>query len=94
MIEMQAIPRATRRCGEHDDCRPLTVPQLETLLPDAGFGYAQQHGRAQRLTYERERPDALAWRALFRWLPEWLWKLARRAFPTLIYMVRPAESPV
>jgi SAM-dependent methyltransferase len=76
-----------RQRGSHYDCRPLNVPQVEALLHEAGFSYAQQLGRALRLTYELERPRALAYRAAFRWLPESLYVTLRRAFPTLIYTI-------
>lgn len=81
-----------RQRGSHYDCRPLTVPQVEALLREAGFGYAQQLGRALRLTFELERPRALAYRAAFRWLPESLYVTLRRAFPTLIYTMTPVAS--
>ena len=77
-----------RRRGSEYDCRPLTVPQLENLLTAAGFSFVQQHGRALRLTYQLERPNALAWRLLFRHLPESVYTLLRRLFPTLIYVMR------
>ncbi len=62
------------------------------MLREAGFGYAQQLGRALRLTFELERPRALAYRAAFRWLPESLYVTLRRAFPTLIYTMTPVAS--
>ena len=50
--------------GDHYDCRPLSVAQLERILADAGFHFEQQHARALRLTYQLERPNALIWRVL------------------------------
>ena len=81
-----------RHRGSHYDCRPLTVPQLEALLRETGFSFAQQHARALRLTFELERPHALAYRAVFKWLPDSLYAMLRRAFPTLIYTMTPAAS--
>jgi len=81
-----------RHRGSHYDCRPLTVPQIEALLRESGFNFVQQHGRALRLTFELERPRALVYRAAFRWLPERLYAMLRRAFPTLIYTITPAAS--
>lgn len=78
-----------RHRGEHYDCRPLSVSQLETLLAEAGFSFIQQHGRALRLTFEPERPEAFLYRAVFRWLPDGVWSLVRYAFPTLIFVARP-----
>ena len=81
-----------RHRGSHYDCRPLSVPQVEGLLHEAGFRYAQQLGRALRLSFELERPRALAYRAVFKRLPEGLYVALRRAFPTLIYTMTPAAS--
>lgn len=81
-----------RHRGAHYDCCPLTVPHVEALLGESGFSFAQQHGRALRLSFELERPRALAYRAVFKWLPESLYVLLRRAFPTLIYTMTPAVS--
>jgi SAM-dependent methyltransferase len=78
-----------RSRGVEYDCRPLSVPALEHLLGEAGFEFVQQHGRALRLTYLLERPNALAYRAFFRWIPDGVFALTRRAFPTLIYLLRP-----
>jgi len=81
-----------RKRGSHYDCRPLSVPQVEALLREAGFSFAQQLGHALRLSFELERPHALAYRAVFKWLPESLYVTLRRAFPTLIYTMAPAAS--
>lgn len=78
-----------RRRGEVYDCRPLTTTQAESLLNEAGFAAEQQHGRALRLTYELEHPNTLAYRALFKWLPDGIYGLLRRVFPTLIYVLKP-----
>ena len=86
-----------RNRGTEYDCRPLTVPQLEALLREAGFNYAQHHGRALRLTYELERPTAPVYRWLFKPIPDSLFNIARKAFPTLIYSLRTEslnESPL
>ncbi|GGJ99539.1 hypothetical protein GCM10011394_05830 [Luteimonas terricola] len=77
-----------RRRGTEYDCRPLTVPELEALLDTVGFEHAQLHGGALRLTYELERPRALAYRAFLRHVPDWAFGLLRRVFPTLIYVLR------
>lgn len=76
------------RRGDHYDCRPLSVWQLEPLLAGAGFRFTQLHGRALRLTFELERPQALVYRAVLRHVPERCYALLRRAFPTLIYTFR------
>lgn len=81
-----------RRRGSHYDCRPLTVPQVEALLREAGFRYAQQHGRALRLSFELERPQALVFRAFFRHVPDSVYAALRRTFPTLIYTLAPVPG--
>lgn len=75
--------------GADYDCRPLTVPSLEALLAEAGFSFSHEHGRALRLTYELERPDAMLYRMVLRHLPDRLYKQLRSGFPTLIYVLRP-----
>ena len=74
--------------GREYDCRPLSVAQLEGKLRSAGFDFEQQHGRALRLTYELERPDAAAYRLLLKHVPDRLHAVLRRLFPTLIYVLR------
>lgn len=71
--------------GSYYDCRPLTTRQLEPRLTAAGFVYTQHHGEALRLTYELEQPDAWLYRYLLKPMPDRLYSLMRRAFPTLIY---------
>ena len=78
--------------GHYYDCRPLSAAQLERLLANAGFCFDQQHARALRLTYQLERPNALIWRLLLRRLPDQFYTLLRKAFPTLIYVLRPASK--
>ena len=78
-----------RKRGEHYDCRPLTAKDAEWLFHQAGFSFQQQHGRALRLTYELERPNALIYRLLFSQIPDWAYAVLARAFPTLIYVLRP-----
>lgn len=75
--------------GTHYDCRPLTSQGLEAMLQKAGFRFEQQTGRALRLTYELERPNAPLFKWVLRWLPDRLYALLRRTFPTLIYVLRP-----
>lgn len=81
-----------RRRGDAYDCRPLTAARTEALLREAGFTFEQQHGRALRVTYELEKPDAPAYRLLFRHVPETFYTALRRIFPTLIYLLYPAEN--
>lgn len=83
-----------RNRGREYDCRPLRVPELEAQLRAAGFDFAQQHGRALRLTYELERPRALAYRAMLRWVPDAAYAALRRIFPTLIYVLRSSDSGI
>lgn len=76
-----------RRYDREYDCRPLSLSTLESMLSGAGLRFTQQHGRALRLTYELEKPNALAWRCFLRYLPESFYTLLRRGFPTLIYLI-------
>lgn len=78
-----------RRRGEYYDCKPLTVTQAESLLSEAGFRSEQLHGHALRLTYELERPHAIAYRAFFRRIPDKAFFYLRQLFPTLIYILEP-----
>lgn len=78
--------------GSHYDCRPLTVTKVEMLLSGARFDARQIHGEALRLTFELERPDAWLYRTFFRHTPETVYRLLRRAFPTLIYTLRKQQQ--
>lgn len=77
--------------GQYYDCRPLTLSQIEALLHEAGFSAWQQPGPALRLTYELERPDVLIYRALLKWIPDKGYAFLRGWFPTLIFILRPAQ---
>ena len=81
-----------RNRGTNYDCRPLTVPQLEALLSEAGFNFVQQHGRALRLTFELERPTVPIYRWIFKPIPDMVYAALRRAFPTLIYTLTPVAG--
>lgn len=74
--------------GSHYDCRPLTVPGIESALRAAGFDYEQQHSRALRLTFEVERPGSFLYRWILKPFPETFFGCLRRAFPTLIYVLK------
>lgn len=75
--------------GSHYDCRPLTSSCLERMLRDAGFSWRQHTGDALRATFELERPSAAIYRHLLRKIPDPVYAAIRRAFPTLIYTLRP-----
>lgn len=75
--------------GSYYDCRPLTTRELESRLGEAGFSFVQRHGKALRLTYELERPDAPLYRWLLKLIPDAVYAALRRAFPTLIYTLTP-----
>lgn len=76
--------------GSHYDCLPFTVGRIEREFSRVGLSYAQVHGKALRLTYELERPTALPYRWIFKRMPNFAYKAARRLFPTLIYLLRRA----
>lgn len=77
------------RKGTHYDCRPFTCGRLERMLVETGFVYSQHTGDALRLTFELERPDSPLYRHVLRHVPDALYTAVRRAFPTLIYTLRP-----
>lgn len=77
--------------GEYYDCRPLTVSWLESRFAIVGFSFAQHHEDALRLTYELEHENSLLYRCLLKPVPGKLYRVLRRAFPTLIYTLWPAE---
>lgn len=74
--------------GEFYDCRPFRPFEIELLLEEVGFRFQQVHLDALRATFEIERPHALVWTHLLRRIPKWVFHLVRRAFPTLIYILR------
>ncbi|NHA16058.1 class I SAM-dependent methyltransferase [Thioalkalivibrio sp. XN279] len=75
--------------GQDYDCRPLTVRVLEPMIAEAGFRCQQQLGRAVRSTFELERPGALSYRTILKHLPDESYRILRRVFPTLIYLLTP-----
>ena len=82
--------------GGHYDCRPLTVGCLESMLVTAGFSFQQSHAEALRLTYEVEKPSSRIYRWLIKPMPQSIYRISRRVFPTLIYIlnaVKCGESP-
>ena len=79
--------------GREYDCRPLSMPELEEKLRRAGFEFEQQHGRALRLTYELERPNAWFYRWLLKPIPDSLYAALRSAFPTLLYVLTIKKQP-
>jgi hypothetical protein len=84
-----------RRAGKggYYDCRPLSARDLESKLRDAGFVFVHRHGEALRLTYELERPNAAIYRWLLKPIPDGVYALLRRVFPTLIYTLKPTVKP-
>lgn len=81
-----AYVRAAGR-GTHYDCQPPTCARIESMLSATSFEWRQCTGKALRLTYELERPDALVHRWLLRRIPERMFEAVRRVFPTLIYIL-------
>lgn len=70
--------------GQFYDCEPLTVPELEALLFQAGFGFENVCVPAARLTLTLERPTAVLTN-LVQVIPEAWLGMSRRIIPTLIY---------
>ena len=84
------LPRALRtpylrlmRRGTRYDCEPLTMPQLDALLTEAGFAWRHLEVEALRATLDIEGVHGLQVR-LASILPNPLLALTRRAIPTLI----------
>lgn len=78
--------------GTYYDCRPLTTREIESKFNGAGFDFTQMHGEALRLTYELERPDAPLYRWLLKSIPDAAYAAIRRAFPTLVYVLRRRQA--
>lgn len=84
------LPRSLRtpylrlmRRGRYYDCEPLTVPELESLLTDAGFAWRHLEGEALRAMVDIEGHHGMATTLAAR-LPDRLLALARNIIPTLI----------
>lgn len=71
--------------GNFYDCRPLSCRDIEARLSRVGFQFEQLHADALRATFDIEHPDAPLWRCLLKHVPDAVWRMARSAFPTLIY---------
>jgi SAM-dependent methyltransferase len=73
--------------GEHYDCEPLQLGELERMLADSGLDAENLGTRALRLTFEIEQPESFpTW--LQRRVPDVVLDAARRIIPTLIYRFR------
>lgn len=75
--------------GEHYDCEPLQMRQLERMLGTAGFRYGNLCIEALRATLDIESPCSVSARALGV-TPDILLAPLRRIIPTLIYKVSKA----
>lgn len=73
--------------GDHYDCEPLQLAQLEAMFAEAGLAADNLGTRALRLTLEIERPGSRADRWQRR-IPDVVFEAARRIIPTLIYRFR------
>lgn len=73
--------------GQHYDCRPLSRGGLEWLLAATDLRFQQLCGEAVRALFEIERPQALIWERLLKYIPDQLYSWTGAAFPTLIYRV-------
>lgn len=76
------------RRGEAYDCEPLTAGDTERLLIAAGFNSEQMHSTALKLTLELDSLVGSPWKQMLRLVPDWVFLATRRAFPTLIYVLR------
>lgn len=71
--------------GQEYDCEPLTAGETERQLEAAGFRFQQMHSQGLKAMLEIETASSSAWVRMLRHVPEGLFRMARRAFPTLIY---------
>ena len=78
------------RRGEAYDCEPLTAGGTERLLIAAGFNFEQMHSTALKLTLELDSLVGSPWKQMLQRVPDRAFLAARRAFPTLIYLLRKA----
>ena len=90
LIFLSWFPRRLRtpylrlmRRGERYDCEPLSMPQLDALLAEAGFAGLHLEVDALRATLAIEGTHGLGAR-LVGWLPDTLLVHLRRFIPTLI----------
>lgn len=76
------------RKGDHYDCEPLQMRQLERMLASTGFAYGNLCVEAWRATFQIERPDTTANR-LLQATPDSFLNPLKRIIPTLIYRIEP-----
>ena len=79
------------RKGDHYDCEPLQMRQLECMLDAEGFRYRNLCIKAWRATFEIERPQSFG-AGVLRRTPDALLAPLRRIIPTLIYRVERAPA--
>ena len=79
-----------RRRGQFYDCEPLTLPEAEALLSQAGFTFRNQCVEAMRATIDIEQAPWLTARAINA-LPDWVVRRLLAVFPTLIYRFGPGR---
>jgi SAM-dependent methyltransferase len=70
--------------GEHFDCEPLTVPELERLFESAGLAYGSASVRAMRETFAIEGTRGVI-RSMVARVPDAFWHRVADWIPTLIY---------
>ena len=71
------------RRGDRYDCEPLSVPQVDALLTEAGFAGCHLEVEALRVTLALEEVHGLGAR-LVAWLPDVFLHALHRVIPTLI----------
>lgn len=79
------------RKGDHYDCEPLQMRQLERMLATAGFRYRNLCIEAWRETFGIERPQSFGTR-LLRATPDILLVPLKRIIPTLVYCIERAHA--
>ena len=80
-----------RKAGDHYDCEPLAMPELETMLSATGLAYRNVCEGAIRTMCAIEHHPSLALRSVAHLPRGWLQGL-RRFSPTHVYLLRPQES--
>jgi len=79
--------------GQHYDCEPLEMRQLERMLSFSGLAHDNLCVKAWRVTFEIERADGVGGQ-LLSMLPDKFLGLLRPIIPTLIYRIQRKSTPV
>lgn len=77
-----------RNRGQHYDCNPLSVPEIERMFDSVHLRYRHEHRSALLTTYELEKPHSLIYHYIWKHTPAFFYQYVRHLFPTLIYIIQ------